>query len=374
MQCTCLPRRATEWPAPSGSEDVSVRHQCWSVTAPAAREAGGQISGMRVKRAAPGPAFLITAGITLLLLAAPPLSGMPLEGSWSATEQSGNRVHLTLRWNSTSWGRSIDREELRGLTGVQIEAAAATGVSFRIEREAGVFEMEGVFRDGRGAGDFRFQEDARFASSLAGLGIEGADQLTERDLAALALADVSTETIGALGSLGFNRLTHRQLLALAIHDVTPEYVRALRSVGVSGLDGVPAVVEMRIHGVTPGYVRELAGLGYAELSARELVSMRIHRVTPKIVRELAELGYRDLPAKQLVELQIHRVTPELIGEYHALGYSDLTSGQLVDMRIHRVMPQYIRDLREAGVRDDMPPEALVRMRIHRLDRAFLQNP
>lgn len=323
------------------------------------------------------------------------------EGTWTAIRQADTQLQLSLHWNSSTWGRSFDRAELRGLTESEIDSPSSTPVAFRIEREAGRFEFEGSFQEGRGAGHFRFHPNRGFAETLRTLGIERGGQVTDRELIRLAIADVSTARIREFTALGFSALSVENLIELAIHNVTPDYVQTMRSLGVSGTDTVRGVVEMRIHRITPEFVRDLEALGYRNLSRQQLlqmgihqvtpgfirevremgfqnlspealVEMRIHRVTPEFIRELQAIGYRNLSSRELVEMRIHRVTPEFIRELQMLGYANLTRAQLVQMRIHRVSPEFIREVQEAGFRD-LSVDTLVRMQIHGIASELIRS-
>lgn len=315
------------------------------------------------------------------------------EGTWTLSPNGRGGLQVNLHFGPTQqWGRPVDRADLVGLTDAQMGAAASTPVSFRMEREAGVFEMEGAFREGRGAGHFRFRPDRGFASTLRSLGVEGAGEITDRELMILALADASSAAVREYRALGLAPLDVEGVIQLSIHQVTPEYVREMRSLGLTGGNTVDDVVQLRIHRVSTEYVRELASLGYRDLSRdqllemgihgvdaehvraiqelgfrtptpRQLVDTRIHRVTPEYVRSMREAGFRDLSPEALVDMRIHRVTPEFIQGLAEAGYRDLTRDQLMQMGIHGVTPAFIREVREAGFRD-LSPEALVRMKIH----------
>jgi hypothetical protein len=324
------------------------------------------------------------------------------EGTWTGTVREDGRVRVSLRWEEHSnWDRSLDRAELNGLTEGQTGAAASTPVAFRIEREAGAFEMEGSFREGRGAGHFRFRPDPAFASRLREAGVRGTEAMTPREQMLLAWAGASSATVREFAALGFPPLSVEQVLELAIHEVTPAYVRSLRSIGLEGTGTVHEVVEMRIHQISVEYVRELEGLGYRGLSRRQLLEMGIHGVDAEHVRQMRALGFGELTPRQLVDLRIHGVTPEYAAEMRQAGFGELTPEALVDLRIHgitaryirelaelgyrdlprqqlmqmgihRVTPEFIREMREAGY-DDLSAETLVRMRIHGIDAAFVRG-
>jgi hypothetical protein len=265
------------------------------------------------------------------------------EGTWTAnTTDSDTQIHLMLQWETSNWGRSIPLNDLRGISRQQISSSISTPVHFQIDREPGNFAMEGVFRDGKGAGHFRFTPNRNFASTLRSLRVEGAENITDRQLMTMAMANVSRSMIEELSTLGLRPLGVRQLVQLSIHGVTADYVRALRARGMTDTDEVRHVVSLRIHGVTPDLLDAYAELGYRDLSRSEVMQMSIHGARPSFIRELRELGYSDLSPKQLVRMRIHGVTPSFIREMREAGYSDLPPDTLVRMRIHGIDSELVR--------------------------------
>jgi hypothetical protein len=337
-----------------------------------------------------------------LLLTATGLSAQPVEGTWTISQgRSDGRLQLQLQWNSSTWGRGIASSDFDGLSADRLAATGPTPVSFRLPREAGVFHLEGTFREGRGTGHFRFEPDPSFAAALRSLGVSGSERVDDATLLRLAYAGTTLERVREFTRLGFEPLTVAGLVELGIHEITPEYVRSIRTLGIDGTGTVRGVVEMWIHRITPAFVRSLEAEGYGGLSRRELLQMGIHRVTPEFIREMRQAGLTDVPARQLVELRIHRVTPEYIREMRAAGLGELTPAALVELRIHRISADYvlelgslgysglshrqllqmgihgvtpalIRELREAGY-TDLPAETLIRMRIHGVDRDLVRD-
>ncbi|HEX6371113.1 MAG TPA: hypothetical protein VF006_19500 [Longimicrobium sp.] len=318
---------------------------------------------------------------------------MDTKGTWAVTgpADAAGRLHLSLRTDSTAWSEPVTREELRGLGDDALASPTSTPASFRVEREAGVFAMEGSFEGGKGSGRFVFHPGRAFAPALRAHGVADADALTDRDLMTLAQTGASSAAIGELAAL-VGPLEVRSVMQLVVHGVTPDYVRTMRALGVGGTETVAGAVELRIHGVTAEYVRELEEAGYPGLSReqllemgihgvrgdeirallaagvprlppRELVNLRIHGVTAAFVRQMGEAGLDGLTPQALVDLRIHGVTAEYVRELGALGYSGLTRRQLMEMGIHGVTPAFIRALREKGI-SGVSPEKLVEMKIH----------
>ncbi len=230
--------------------------------------------------------------------------------TWTATEKGGGRLQLTMRWGPSIWARHVGIEDLRGVSDLEVASRASTPVSFRIQREAGVLEFDGAFRDYEGAGRFRFHPDRRFADTLAALGIEGAGRITDGELMTLAMGGVSAAGLRELSALGIGTLRVPDLVQIGAFDLTPAYVRAMQSLGVSGTGSVDGLLELRRFGVTAQYARELQALGYGGLTRRQLLMMRIHQVTPTFIREQRQAGVRVTP-EELTRMKIRAAGGEV---------------------------------------------------------------
>ncbi|MCI0670962.1 MAG: 4-hydroxy-3-methylbut-2-enyl diphosphate reductase, partial [Myxococcaceae bacterium] len=248
-----------------------------------------------------------TPFLALLVLLTSGATGSPHSGTWTA-EVRKDALQLQLRFQRNSnMGHPFPLSSFQGLTSTEDGAAP-----FRLEREAGTFHFEGRFRDGEGAGHFRFEPSEAYARAMA--------------------------------ELGYRRLTENQHLQLAFADLTTRWVKELAELGYRNLP-VDDLMQAAIFQVTPGYVREMAALGYGKLSFEELVQSRIHGVTPERIRALAAAGYEKLKFDTLLSMSIHGVTPEFIREVRELGFRDIEREQLVTFRIHGVTPAFIREMR-----------------------------
>lgn len=314
-------------------------------------------------------ACLVTTSATA---AASVLGNQPIEGTWTATQRDAGRFQLSLHWSSNTMGKPIARSELRGLSDAEIASATSNPVSFRIERDPGLFELDGVFRDGRGAGHFSFHPNYEFGSTLRSLGIAGADQVTDSQLIILALANTSAAYVREMTGLGLGSLHLKDVIELAVHGITPDFARSVRSLGVLDTLTVRGIVDMKIHRITPEYVRALEALGYRGLSRRELMDMGIHGVTPEFIGEMRQIGFRDLRPRALVEMRIHRVSPEYVAEMREVGFRDLSPRELVEMRIHRISAAYVRELAELGY-SGLERRDLLNMGIHGVTPAFIRE-
>jgi len=318
---------------------------------------------------------LALAALLALTHPAPAPAAGPIEGRWlldfdSDTQRGDGRAQLTLKRSHArgSWTNSnpIALSELRGLS--RPAGSADVPARFALVRDAGTISFEGQLDAAGGEGRFSFAPAPGFAAAL---GTDDPGPLSDDQVFAAAVHDVSRPFVAELRALGYDRLRFDNLIAMRIHGATPEYIRELKALGY---DRVPPekLVAMRIHGVTAESIRDLKSLGYDGIPAEQLVAMRIHGATPEYIRELKALGYDHVPVEQLVAMRIHGASPEYVRELKELGYDHVPPEQLVAMRIHGVSPEYVRGLAELGYRR-VPVEELVAMRIHGVSLEFVKK-
>ncbi|MDQ3283035.1 MAG: hypothetical protein M3Q69_16670 [Acidobacteriota bacterium] len=308
-----------------------------------------------------------------------------MEGMWTAAiDRDGShpdRIYLNITrddlhgntFNHT--GTTFPKSAFANLSDAQINAAAMTPVKFELRREAGTVTFEGMFRGGKGAGEFTFAPSANYLEAIRALGIEvserrkhGRSWSEEESLLQYALHDVSTAFIRSMIGEGY-RVSLEKYLEMRIFNITPEYIREMRSLGFKQLDS-DDLIATKIHKVTPDYVRQMRAAGW-DLSLDDLQSSRIHGATPAFAAEMKQLGYT-LDFDDLVAFRIHRVTPEFIRDLADLGYKHVDADDLVSMRIHGVTTEYIRMLKAAGY-TGVPVEKLVAMKIHGIDARMLEK-
>jgi len=244
------------------------------------------------------PALLAAAAL-LPDRAAPPASPAPsAQGVWNAAPLEGDRLLVTLIYEGSIWGRGIARAELRGLDA----AGPGAPVALRLERDAGVFRLEGAFRGDRGEGRFTFERAPGFVQALRAAGVTG--ELSDRELMLLALGRVTAEGVRGLADAGLARLRAEDLVQLAGQGITAEYVRSLRALGVEGTGSPAGLVELRTHRITAEYVQALRALGYGGVTRAQLLQMGIHGVTPDFIRQARAAGLRDLSPEALVQRRL----------------------------------------------------------------------
>ena len=299
---------------------------------------------------------------------ATPAASRGLVGSWTAgvPEDRADRMYLSLHMGSHEHSSStFDRSQFTGLTSAQVNSATRVQVEFELRREAGTIAFEGLFRDGRGAGEFTFVPNRELPRMLRSLGVEFTSKRGSEDeeLFTLAMFDVSTDFIRSLQAVGYT-VPLEQYEQFRIFDVNPKYVREMAATGFDHLSA-EKLVETRIHGASPEYIREMRAAGN-DLSLDEYIQSRIFQITPEFAAEMGRAGYTNLDHDMLVQFRIHGVTPAFVREIRQLGYSRVPAEDLVAMRIHGVTPEFIRRVEAAGYRK-VPVEKLVQMRIFNIE-------
>src|SRR5262247_2197917 len=165
---------------------------------------------------------MLTRGYT----APPPAVQDTISGDWTAkVKQTDKGPVLWLSLNHGSEGRKGGSQmscdfPLQAFTG--LNPNANSNVRFTLQREAGVVFFDGLFKDGRGVGDFRFEPNSGFIATMRSMGYDG---LTTEKLLSMALLDVGVNFINELKSLGYDKLPLDQLFALRALGVTAAFIK-----------------------------------------------------------------------------------------------------------------------------------------------------
>jgi beta-lactamase regulating signal transducer with metallopeptidase domain len=330
---------------------------------------------------------LATAGLGLLVLTAPGVTfesiAAPVPPAPAPTvPQPAPRARTSAPEGQTNglWLMELGSEARLQLhlgshqTGLRLAPSDVSGVPrdgaarFQVKRDAGTFQLEGSFRDAKGAGHFDFRPDPAFLTALRerGYAAPTADQQL-----AFAVSDIGLAFLDELKAQGYERPSLEQLVKMAHHGVGLDYLRGLKSLGYT-LGSVERLITMRDHGVSLDYIRGLDGLGYRRLPAEELVKTRDHGVTPELVRGLRDAGLGTLSLEEVRRARDHGVSPEYIKELKTLGYGGLTLSQLIQARDHGVSADYVQGLGRAGY-SRLGMENLIRLRDHGVTPAFIQK-
>jgi hypothetical protein len=283
---------------------------------------------------------LLAATSMLLTLSAPAAAAVPdrIDFTIAPTSKAADRVQFGLSYRTargkSQSSRPISLSELQGLSAAQLASTSGTPVRFRLVRDAGTIDCDGIVRQQRGTGDCRFVADPAFAGELARRGVA---RPTIDQQFQLALHGADLAVVDELNRQGYAKPSPEDLVETGIFGITAPRLRALDAAGYRA-GTVDKLVEMSIHGVTPDYIREMAAIGpaYRKLPVDQLVEMRIHGVTPAKIRAFAEVGYPNLTRKQIMDMAIHGVTPAFVQEMASAGYGNLPPEKLVEMRIFGV--------------------------------------
>jgi hypothetical protein len=242
------------------------------------------------------------ASAVTLLAAVPAPAAVDYQGAWTLSPAAdGVTLRLQLQWgDGSTWNRVMEESAFSGLSGTQADAAPG---GFSIREDAGTFQFTGAYRERRGAGRFRFLPRREFGATLRALGIQGAAQVSDRDLMNLAFGGLAAADIAEFRALGVPVATMDEVMTLAVQQVSPEYVRALQGLGATDANTVNAVVAARMFGLAPELVRELATVGIRGLPLDGYVDIRRAGVTPAFVREVRAAGHTRLLPDALIDLR-----------------------------------------------------------------------
>jgi hypothetical protein len=299
------------------------------------------------------------------------------------------------RWNQSSWGISVNVDELDGLE-ARSAGVSRNDVRFELRRDAGTIRFEGDFEDGSGSGRFTFSADRDYQAALerAGYGDTSDPELltlavhdvsrstlTELDdrgyrgdldnLIAFAVHGVTPRFIDELDRLGYRRPTADQLIALRVHGVTPDYIEEMsRDRSRPSLDDL---VAMRVHGVDGEFRRELAdaGLEDDDLDGDDLTALKIHGADPRLIKAVRALG-EQVDADELVSLSVQGVTPEYVERMAEIGLRNLDVDGLVSLKVQGVGPEWVRDMVAAGI-ENLDVDELVGAKVQGIDGEYVRE-
>jgi hypothetical protein len=327
----------------------------------------------------------------------------PIQGDWSAKFMSGGETAcIDLEVERSSWGHRNtwgNTHKISDFVGLDANLATAkdTAVHFELRRDAGIMNFGGRFHDGEGRGKFSFAASAEYVQGMKALGYS---DLSQEQIFAFAIHDVSRQFVKDMNDAGYRNLSTDELMAFRIHGVSPEFARAmiellpekpspdnLIAMRIHGVSpeftkeintllgkrfSADELVAFRIHGVSPDFVREVRETVSKDVSADDLVAMRIHGASPEFVKSMSSLLGRKLPVEQLVAFRIHGVSPEFTEDIQKLVEKNISSDDLVAFRIHGVSPEFVRSMKDAGY-SNISPDQLVAMRIHGVDANFVKE-
>ncbi len=285
-----------------------------------------------------------------------PWAGSVIDGQWFAevsTKKPGKmyfsfqrRVDKDGESYNTSSSRDMPLSEFQGLPAdvATVTGAPKTSVNFSIVREAGTFQCEGVFSEGKGVGFWKLTPSTKFISAMRE---RGYDNLTEQNLLSAAMNNITAKFSDDLKSAGYGGLTFEQLRRAATHDLTPQYIRELRSAGYENLT-IEELVRARNHDIDTDYLKEVKAMGFERQSLEAVIRMRNHDITPAFISEMKSAGFENLTIENLIRLKNHDVSPAFVSEIKAEGYADISPDQAIRLKNHDVDRNFIRRAKAQG--------------------------
>lgn len=295
--------------------------------------------------------FIVIVIGSYVIVAQDVITGEWKSESWSSKKDRDNdgKIHLSFERRNehgrNNHGSSFDFSELQGLTREQAQNGR---VNFRLVREAGTVECEGMFVDGKGSGTFRFAPNAGYINAMRSRGFD------------------------------FEKSSHKQtnnvsdrLLSATLINVTTALADDLKSVDLGPLD-VDDLFKAAIFKVDSKFMAEMKASGFPGLKMEDLVKARIFKIDADFVRKITEMGFPTKDFEQLVKFSIFKVTPEYLTELKTAGFTNLTSEEIVKFRIFKVTPELLSDLRSEGF-TNLGAEQVVKFRIFNIDREFIRQ-
>src|ERR1044072_9171564 len=154
--------------------------------------------------------------------------------------------------NNQSSGYKIS--DFEGLSYDQINSTNSTA-SFRMVREAGTIDFEGIFHNGLGTGTFRFTPNQTFVENMRSRGYAG---ISQEKLFTATFLNLTMAFIDDLRSAGFGDLGVEDLFKARSFNVTPQFMAEMKSIGFPGL-GMEDLVKARIFKIDADFARQEIG-------------------------------------------------------------------------------------------------------------------
>jgi hypothetical protein len=279
--------------------------------------------------------ILATTALTILAysLTRPHIAAQEtISGDWTAKVKQTDKgavLWMSLNRNTdTRKGRfqmssEVPLQEFSGLN-----PNANSNVQFALRREAGTVFFEGLLKDGRGVGDFRFDPNGGFIATMRGLGYDG---LTTEKLFTMAFLDVSTNYINEMKSLGFDKPDLDKLIGLRALGVTVEFAREAQDWGFGKLSAND-LMEIKAMGINPDYIRSMKSLGFDDLSLKKLIELKALGINADYVNEMRSVGFDNIPVNKLIELKAMGINADYVKKMRELGLKNLSINELIQIK------------------------------------------
>jgi hypothetical protein len=255
-----------------------------------------------------------------------------ISGDWTAkVKQTDKGPVLWMSLNRNSGSRK-DRFQmsrdfpLHAFSG--LNPNAGSNVQFTLGHEAGTVLFEGLFKDGKGVGDFRFTPNSGFIATMRNLGYDG---LTTEKLFTMAVLDVGSNFISEMKSLGFDKPNLDQLIGLRALGVTVEFAREAQDWGFGKLSAND-LMEIKAMGINPDYIRSMKSLGFDDLSLRKVIELKALGVSEDYVKEMRSVGFENIPVNKLIEMKAMGITADYVRKMRELGLKNVSINELIEIK------------------------------------------
>ncbi len=325
-------------------------------------------------------ALFVAAVVLPLRGAQAPAQSGEIAGTWTA-EIGDGRVYLQLQttppddwrtggdwrggWNT---GQTMPVDELQGLP-ANDPRFSVSQITLNLRREAGTIALDGAFRDGRGAGLFRFTPRTEFTAEMKAVGYS--DDLPLWRRFQFAVHDVGPKYIRGLRGEGYDKLTLDEIERAKKHGVTIDYIKGMKAEGYR-TSTIEDIVHTRDHGVTPEYVKAMRAAGFKDAALDDLVRAKDHGVNAEFVAGMRGAGFNDATLADLMRACDHGVKPDYVRDLRAQGLAATTLDSVTRLRDHGVSPEYVEDMKGVGLKS-LTAEDLVRLHDHGITPGFVNH-
>lgn len=257
-----------------------------------------------------------------------------IKGEWTAElrRDKEEKIQFSLSRRTANGNHNMSNSDytIADFQGLSKEQMLGNNVSvrFSLPREAGNFECEGTFKDGRGVGFFTLRPNPSYLSAMESRNYS----LTENKFFTAALLNLTTKFIADLETSGFDKLSFNDVIKAKIFKITPDYIREMRDLGFAQND-LEELVKGRIFKITAEFAREVQDAGFGRQPMESLVKMRIFKVTPEFIKEIRDAGFEQIDIEDLVKFRIHKINGEFIRQARANGSAAATAEDLVRLKI-----------------------------------------
>lgn len=261
-----------------------------------------------------------------------PAAQETITGDWTAKVKQTDRgpvLWLSLNRNTDAGKGRFQMSSdfpLQAFTG--LNPNADSNVQFTLQREAGAVLFDGLFKDGRGVGDFKFTPNSGFISTMRNLGYDG---LTTEKLFTMAALDVGSNFINEMKSLGHDKPTLDQLIGLRALGVTVEFAREAQDWGFGKLSAND-LMEIKAMGINPDYIRSMKSLGFDDLSLRKVIELKALGVNEDYVKEMRSVGFENIPVNKLIEMKSMGITADYVRKMRDLGLKNVSINELIQIK------------------------------------------